>query len=171
MPTGFYKRSPQHLLKLAEWRKTGNARRTHSLRKSRFYRIYRGIKTRCNNSNESNFRLYGGKGIKLLWSSFEEFRDDTYPSYLEHTEKFGEQNTSIDRIDNNGHYSKENCRWATRKEQARNAKYDRFIEFNNERKGLIEWAEQFGLKKATLWARINKSKWPIEKALTTPVRK
>lgn len=88
--------------------------------KTRFYKIFSGILQRCNNKHVTNFKNYGGRGIKCLWKSFEEFRDDMYKSYLKHIKEFGVDNTSIDRTNNNGNYCKENCVWATSKQQAKN---------------------------------------------------
>lgn len=85
-----------------------------------FYNRFCTIKARCNNPKNHKYKDYGGRGIKNLWESFEEFKNDMYESYLEHVEEFGIKNTSIDRIDVDGHYEKSNCRWATYKEQANN---------------------------------------------------
>lgn len=95
---------------------------THNLASTRFYRIWQAMKDRCINPKSSRYEYYGGRGIKVYkrWLVFESFRDDMYKTYLLHVKKFGEKNTSIDRIDNNKSYILNNCRWATQKEQINN---------------------------------------------------
>ena len=93
---------------------------SHGMFGTRFYRTYYGIKSRCENENwGKGYKWYGGKGIKIRWNNFEEFRNDMYKSYLEHVKEFGEKETTIDRIDSSKDYYKENCCWATYKEQAK----------------------------------------------------
>src|SRR3990167_7398333 len=149
-----------------ERNKAGLPRRTHGMKHTRFYRIWEGILRRCNNPNQKNYPIYGGRGIKVIWESFEEFRDSMLNSYERHIKSFGEKQTTIDRIDNNGNYSKENCRWASHKEQGQNTRSNRIIEFNGESKCLGEWSDSMGIKYETLFARITRYNWPIEMALT-----
>lgn len=142
---------------------------THNLSRTNFYNIFRGLKNRCENPNVEKFPLYGARGIKCFWKSFEEFRDDMYEPYLEHIRKHGRRNTTIDRIDNDGHYCKENCRWTTHVLQQRNRSKNRILEFNGQKKCLAEWAEIVGIKTGTLHIRLKRN-WSVEKTLTTPVR-
>ncbi len=79
--------------------------------------VYGGARSRCSNKKEHR---YGGRGIKIEWVSFEEFKRDMLTSYLAHLKKHGTENTTLDRKNNDGNYSKKNCRWATRKQQANN---------------------------------------------------
>lgn len=81
---------------------------------------YHSAKNRCTNKNNQIFYRYGGRGIKFEWRNYEDFKDDMYKSYLEHLDIYGKKNTSLDRINNNGNYCKENCRWATWEEQNNN---------------------------------------------------
>lgn len=137
--------------------------RTHGMRHTRFYSIWSGIQTRCNNSNVSCFERYGGRGIKCEWKSFEEFRDDMLPTYKD--------NLTIERINNNGNYSKENCRWVTKFEQMSNTSRNVFYEFNGKRDTLANWSRKLKINRRTVSCRINICDWSIEKALTTPVGK
>jgi hypothetical protein len=94
----------------------------HGMCATRFYGIWETMKSRCLIPTASGYANYGAKGINIAdnWKSFLGFKKDMYKSYLKHCEKFTEKNTSIDRINNELGYFKENCRWATFKEQCRN---------------------------------------------------
>lgn len=119
---------------------------------------------RCLNENSKSFHHYGGRGINVCarWMAFESFLAD-----------MGERPTdkhSIDRYPNNdGDYEPSNCRWATMKDQSRNTRRNVFLEFNGERRCVAEWAEVQGLSVNVLRARLYVCKWPVERALTTPL--
>lgn len=83
-----------------------NKQKTHGMSRTPFYYVYKALKERCEKSTHPAYKNYGGRGIRNLWSSFDEFKDDMLGSYKEGLE--------IDRIDNDGNYCKENCRWVDR---------------------------------------------------------
>ena len=147
----------------------GERNKTHGMSHTRFNVIYERIKARCEYAKNNRYATYGARGIKCLWKTFEDFIEDMHESYLEHVEKFGEKQTTIERKDTNGHYCKENCRWATYKEQSRNRRDNRIINFKGRKLCLAEWEEETGIKQATIAMRI-KLGWSIDKALTTMVR-
>ncbi len=100
----------------------------HGLSDTKFYNSWLSMKYRCNNINNSDYYNYGGRGINVCdrWmESFNNFKEDMYQSYLEHVEKFGESDTSIDRIDVDGNYEPNNCKWARWKEQGGNRQINR----------------------------------------------
>lgn len=140
----------------------------HKMKGTRFYRIWVGMKTRCTNKNHTWFKHYGGRGISYdqRWESFINFRDDMYKAYLKHAQEHGETDTTLERIDSNGGYSRENCRWATRLEQSRNARNNRFVTFKGVRMSLQEWSKKTGIAYATLHARLYKYKLPLADAFT-----
>jgi hypothetical protein len=87
---------------------------------SGLYLKYTNMKTRCQNTTHSRYKYYGGKGIVVEWKSYQEFKDDMYKSYNRHLKKYGHKQTTLDRVNVNGNYCKQNCRWATWKEQNNN---------------------------------------------------
>lgn len=127
------------------------------------YQTWRGMITRCINSNSTDYHHYGDRDITICdrWLKFENFLKD-----------MGERpsNLTLDRINNNLGYCKENCKWSTQKQQTRNTRRNNLITFNEETQCIAAWAEKFKLQPSTLRYRL-KIGWPIEKALTTPARK
>ena len=131
-----------HLQKVNGTASCGCARDTHGFSRvgaiHPLYRVWLSMRERCNNPNNKRYEHYGARGITVCpeWDDFETFKRD-----------MGDrpQGRSLDRKDNDGPYSKENCRWATTQEQAWNTSKTRWIEFNGQRKVLSEWARHFGV--------------------------
>lgn len=121
--------------------------------KTRLYSIWTAMTNRCQNKMHKAYNRYGGRGITCIWQTFEEFKHDMYDSYLAHVKEFGEKNTTIDRIDVNGNYCKENCRWATIKEQANNKTNNIVLNFKGKCLTMAQWAEELGIKYSTIKRR------------------
>ena len=139
----------------------GRATKKHGRSGTPEFRAWQGIMQRCYNRRAASYRGYGGRGIRVFrrWHKFENFLADMggRPS-ADH---------SLDRIDNDGPYSLENCRWATRKEQQRNRQCSRNITLNGSTMTLSAWAEERGLNIATLHSRLRNG-WTLEEALMIP---
>lgn len=138
----------------------------HKMTRTKIYRIYNWIRQRCTNKNYPEWHLYWWRGIKCEWNSFEEFRDDMYEHFIDHSNKFWWRNTSIDRIDNNGNYSKENCRWATTKEQSRNRRSNIMVWDIC----LLDYCKLHNLKYVTVEWRINIHWWSIDDAISIKIK-
>ncbi len=106
-----------------------NPNRSHWMAWTRFYKCYRNIISRCNNENNRDYYLYGWRWIRCEWNSFEEFYKDMYELYVEHIKIYWEKNTTIDRINTDWNYCKENCRWATISEQSMNRRCTIIVEY------------------------------------------
>lgn len=138
----------------------------HGLYNHPIYSNWEHIKQRCNNPKSPSYKNYGGRGIKVCdeWNnSFEAFHRDMAATY-----KAG---LSIDRIDVNGDYTPENCRWATRREQANNTRATRYITVFGERLPLSEACRKYNIHRATVHHRLNNMGMSPEDALTLPVKK
>lgn len=128
-----------------------------SFSKTRTYRIYTGIKTRCYNKRSKAYSWYGARGIKMCkrWDNYRNFVADM---------GLAPDGLSIDRVDPNGNYEPNNCRWANKYLQANNTRANRKIAYKNQIKTAAQWCRDLNLNYANTMRRINRDKWPIEKA-------
>lgn len=150
MPKGVYEHKPRHAHARAGKRTTT-------------YRRWQAIKNRCFNPGDKNYRHYGGRGITLC---------ERWLSYVNFLADMGEapRGMWLDRIDNGKGYEPGNCKWVTPTQQLRNTRRNHIVEFNGMRKCLSEWAEYLGVDFRAIHARVQAYGWPIERALTEPVR-
>ncbi len=130
---------------------------THGKSKTPVYKIWSYMIKRCNNHKYQYYYDYGGRGIKVCdrWLKFENFYED-----------MGErpEGKSLDRIDNDGDYCKENCRWATRLEQNNNKRNNIILTLNGESHTLSDWGRILGIKHSTLNSRYRRG-YSIENIL------
>lgn len=136
------------------WKLTTKLFTTHWLSRSTFYLKYKQIKRRCNNKNHASFKDYWWRGILFERDSFQHFIDDMYDTYNKHCLEFWQRNTTIERIDNNWNYSKQNCKWATPKEQSRNRRSNHKIVYKWQEYILCELAEKLWVKTFDIQNRI-----------------
>lgn len=136
----------------------------HAAIRTPTYRSWQQMVQRCTNPNNTHYADYGGRGISICnhWRKFENFLAD-----------MGErpEGKTLDRHPNNdGNYEPGNCRWATRSEQARNTRVTILLEYEGQIKSIWSWAEENGMKCATLRLRLKRG-WTASDALNRPVQK
>lgn len=125
---------------------------------------YRHMKERCNNPNSKSYSRYGGRGIKVC----EEWAND-YQTFEDWCYSHGyEKDLAIDRIDNDGDYSPDNCRFVTLKENNQKRRTTRYFTIDGETKNLQQWCDYYGINRGTVNTRLQHG-WPIEDALTRPL--
>lgn len=136
----------------------GSRSRTHGMARTRFYAIHQNMMNRCYNKNTSSYTKYGARGIEVCerWHVFANFYDDMFATY--------QDNSTIERNENDGPYSPSNCKWATRQEQAWNRRSSKLIEFKGKKQCIGAWADELGMRQETLWARFNRG-WSAKRAL------
>ena len=134
----------------------------HGYFKEPWYNSYRCMMHRCYNPNAGNFCTYGGRGIGVCeeWHDIHKFKAWVDISGYE-------IGLTLDRINANGNYCPENCRWATKKQQSNNRRNNIYYEFLGKRRTLAEWSRITGINRDTLWSRVVELNWSTSKALTT----
>ena len=138
--------------------------KTHGMSRTPEYKAWDGMKQRCFNPNHKSYSDYGGRGITVCdrWqNSFETFLADMG---VKPTSKH-----SLDRINNDGDYSPDNCRWATKAEQQNNRTNNHLITINNETWTMAQWEKKMGYEENVIRQRL-KYGWSEYRAVMTPVR-
>lgn len=140
--------------------------KTYRQKNKRLYKIWIGMRNRCNNPNNPCYNRYGGRGISVCYewdADFEEFckwsLSHGYNAFL-----------SLDRKDNNLGYNPSNCRWATAQEQADNKRSNILITINGTTMDLQQWCNHYSINRSTVNTRVNICGWSYIDAITTPVR-
>jgi hypothetical protein len=154
------------------WKKAvlGESARTHGQANSRVrgyvsraYGVWQAMRDRCSNSNRKDYHCYGGRGISVCvrWQRYENFLSDMGPPPA---------GATLDRINNDGDYAPDNCRWATRLVQAHNSRCVVVLEFGGEAMCVRAWARRVGIDTSTYYRRLRKGWLPFE-ALGLVLRK
>ena len=133
---------------------------SHGLGGTRLYHIWANMHSRCYNPTSASFIHYGGRGIQVCnrWNNVVNFLEDMgHPP----------QGMSIDRINNDGNYTPENCRWATQEEQNSNTSRNRYVTWRGREQTIKAWAMELDLNPKSISERLNRG-WTVERALTTP---
>lgn len=141
-----------------------NHRRTHNQSDTKLFRVWQYMKGRCYNTNNTAYKYYGGRGICVCdeWkNSFESFQKWSIANGYS-------ENLTIDRIDSDGNYSPDNCRWVDRKVQMRNRRNTLMFTINGITKDLATLCEEYEVPYERTRHRVVNLGWSIEDALTTP---
>lgn len=135
---------------------------THGRSETRLYKIWCGVKERTTNPKNPAYKWYGGRGVSMCteWQDF-----STFQKWAD-CNGYGPQ-LSLDRINNNGNYEPNNCRWATPIQQSNNTRKNNLLTYNGETHTVSEWARLTGIGRSTISNRINRDGWSTAKALTT----
>ena len=141
----YFKENPPHI--------------THNLYYTKLHNIWIGMKSRCYNQNNKRYKTYGAKGIVVCdeWQEFQTFYNWAMNHGYNSNAKRGE--CTIDRIDVNGNYCPENCRFITIKKQQRNKTNTRYINYNDKIYCLAELAEMLNLNYKYLWQKLKRNNW------------
>ena len=141
---------------------------SHGESRTRLYKIWSGMISRCCNPNAHEYENYGGRGVKVCdeWRKYEPFRDWAMANGFDKTAT--KKECTLDRVDVNGDYEPSNCRWVDMKTQNRNTRGNVLITYKGETHCMSEWAEIAGLKYITFQHRLYAG-WSMEEAMNTPL--
>lgn len=147
----------------------GKWERGNQGRKSRLYKIWDNMNSRCKNPNASKYNNYGGRGIKVCddWSNDNQYGFQNFRSWSANNGY--DDNLTIDRIDSDKDYCPENCRWVTYKVQNTNKRNNKLFTMNGKSQTLVEWCEELELDYKLISNRVCRKKWSLERAVSEPI--
>lgn len=142
-------------------RKMGKSNTTHQMSRSRLYKIWDSMRYRCDNPNCKEYKNYGGRGIKYddKWSDFNSFYLDMYEGYND--------NLTLERIDVNKDYTKNNCTWITMYEQQSNKRNTLKINYKGQERRVVDICKEIGISPKTVHSRIRRG-WKDEDLFVIP---
>lgn len=144
---------------------SNKSRSTHGMSRTRLYQVWINIKARCYHESHPAYKSYGARGVKMCneWlNSFEAFAEWSLSNGYR-------DELTIERVDNNGDYEPENCKWIRLGEQAKNRRSNIMITYQSETHNLSEWCEKYKKDYRLVYNRIHKNKWDFERAMFEPV--
>lgn len=147
---------------------TASLKYSHGMARTRIYKIYQKMKERCYKETDKSYSRYGGRGISICddWSG-----ENGFDNFYKWSIKNGySEDLTIDRMDNDGNYEPNNCRWTNAIVQANNRRNNRFVTYKGQTKTISEWSKETGISSATIRARLNKG-LSVKCALFTPVKR
>ena len=130
----------------------------HNKHKSKIYLAYIAMKQRCYNKDNKSYKYYGERGIKIC----DEWLNDFMNFYNWSISNGWEEHLSIDRIDVNGDYKPDNCRWVDSLMQMNNTRRNHYITYNNETHTIAEWSRILNKNYSTLYNLLKKNSFKIE---------
>lgn len=156
-----------------EYKSIGNV--LHNLCNTRINKIYQGMKNRCYLKKHRSYKNYGGRGITVCdewlgkdgivnfykWAISSGYKEEKLPN--------GRNKWTLDRIDNNGNYEPNNCRWATALQQQNNTRHNRILEYKGEKLTLSEISRKYNIDVSTLHHRLKKYNLDVEKSIEEPI--
>lgn len=136
----------------------------HNLCQSPIYKTWNDMIQRCTNIKNNNYKNYGGRGIKICekWLEFKGFYEDMGDK---------PEGLSLDRIDVNGNYCKDNCKWSTNIEQHNNMRRNVKVTYNGKTQTVSQWSRELGINSRTLHDRLFRANWDIENAFNKKLQK
>ena len=139
----------------------------HGMRGTKLYKAWDSMKYRCYNENCNHYKIYGGRGIIVCDEWLD--KENGFLNFMNWSFENGfDEYKSIDRIDNDGNYEPDNCRWTDTKTQANNKSVNKIITYKGESKTMSQWAEEFKIRYGTFVKRLENG-WNMERALNEPV--